>query len=206
MRATSTLLAAFALSLFLSLATASSVSAAASHSDPNTHQEIGDHIPLKGGPKKYEKLWGGHGHGAEEGIESHRDPNTHQEIGDHIPLKGGPKKYEKLWGGLGDGNNRGAVTTAKEDENWTTKHEAGRCAIRGHCGKQSFFGSELPCPDNGLAKEPEEDVREKLVGICGDAWKEGPVCCEDTQVRWSSRGAIVWEGWRRLCLWERKAN
>ena len=44
----------------------------------------------------------------------------------------------------------------------TTKHEKGRCAIRGQCGKQSFFGSELPCPDNGLAKTPDDAVRKKL--------------------------------------------
>jgi Niemann-Pick C1 N terminus len=64
----------------------------------------------------------------------------------------------------------------------TPKHEAGRCAIRGNCGKKSFFGKELPCLDNGLAKEPEDTLREKLVGLCGDQWKEGPVCCEEVQV------------------------
>ena len=67
--------------------------------------------------------------------------------------------------------------------NLTAKHEAGRCAIRGQCGKQSFFGSELPCPDNGLAKEPDEDTRKKLVDICGDSWSEGDVCCESAQVK-----------------------
>jgi Niemann-Pick C1 protein len=65
----------------------------------------------------------------------------------------------------------------------TKIHEKGRCAIRGHCGKKSFFGGELPCPDNGLAREPDDDVREKLVGLCGSKWKEGWVCCEDEQVR-----------------------
>ena len=66
--------------------------------------------------------------------------------------------------------------------NLTEKHEAGRCAIRGQCGKQSFFGKELPCPDNGLAREPDEDTRKKLVDICGDAWSEGDVCCDGAQV------------------------
>jgi hypothetical protein len=70
----------------------------------------------------------------------------------------------------------------------TKIHEKGRCAIRGHCGKQSFFGGELPCLDNGLAKEPEKSVREKLVGICGKGWEEGPVCCEDEQVSFEGRG------------------
>ncbi len=64
----------------------------------------------------------------------------------------------------------------------TEKHEAGRCAIRGHCGKQGFFGSDLPCPDNGLAEEPSEEARKKLVGICGDKWDDGKVCCKEEQV------------------------
>jgi Niemann-Pick C1 protein len=63
----------------------------------------------------------------------------------------------------------------------TKIHEEGRCAIRGHCGKQSFFGGELPCPDNGLAEQPEATVREKLVNLCGDKWKDGPVCCKEEQ-------------------------
>ncbi|KAL1962370.1 hypothetical protein VTN77DRAFT_9783 [Rasamsonia byssochlamydoides] len=64
----------------------------------------------------------------------------------------------------------------------TKLHEKGRCAIRGHCGKKSFFGGDLPCPDNGLAREPDAAVREKLVGLCGDKWAQGPVCCEEEQV------------------------
>jgi Niemann-Pick C1 protein len=65
----------------------------------------------------------------------------------------------------------------------TKIHEKGRCAIRGHCGKQSFFGGELPCPDNERAHEPKDEVRQKLVGLCGSKWEEGPVCCLDEQVR-----------------------
>jgi Niemann-Pick C1 protein len=64
----------------------------------------------------------------------------------------------------------------------TSKHEKGRCAIRGQCGKQGFFGSELPCPDNGLAKTPEDDVRKKLVDICGAQWSDKDVCCELEQL------------------------
>lgn len=30
--------------------------------------------------------------------------------------------------------------------------EPGRCSIYGECGKKSAFGSQLPCPDNGLAR------------------------------------------------------
>lgn len=71
--------------------------------------------------------------------------------------------------------------------NWTVKHEEGRCAMRGQCGKKSFFGGELPCPDNGLAEEPDEDTRTKLVAICGDDWNEGDVCCDEAQVRSDAR-------------------
>ncbi|RDW85641.1 multidrug efflux transporter AcrB transmembrane-containing protein [Coleophoma crateriformis] len=67
-------------------------------------------------------------------------------------------------------------------ELFTPKHEAGRCSIRGQCGKKSFFGKELPCPDNGLAKQPEDAVREKLVKLCGPKWTSGPVCCEEEQL------------------------
>lgn len=66
---------------------------------------------------------------------------------------------------------------------YTEVHEEGRCAIRGHCGKKSFFGGELPCPDNGHAEEPEDSTRDKLVKLCGPKWAEGPVCCRDEQVR-----------------------
>lgn len=64
----------------------------------------------------------------------------------------------------------------------TPKHEAGRCAIRGECGKQGFFGSELPCPDNGPAETPSKAVRDKLVKLCGPKWQDSDVCCEEAQV------------------------
>ncbi|KAF1850178.1 multidrug efflux transporter AcrB transmembrane domain-containing protein [Cucurbitaria berberidis CBS 394.84] len=64
----------------------------------------------------------------------------------------------------------------------TSKHEKGRCAIRGHCGKQGFFGSDLPCPDNGLAKTPDDDIRKKLVDICGDQWSDTDICCVEEQL------------------------
>ncbi|KAJ9619902.1 niemann-Pick type C- protein 1 [Taxawa tesnikishii (nom. ined.)] len=74
-----------------------------------------------------------------------------------------------------------AFTNAAEASK-AQKHEAGRCAIRGHCGKQGFFGSDLPCPDNGLAEEPDAALRKQLVGICGDKWSEGPICCRQEQL------------------------
>ena len=73
-----------------------------------------------------------------------------------------------------------AVVTA---ESWTYKHEKNRCAIRGQCGKEGFFGDELPCPDNGLAQTPAPETRQKLVELCGGKWGEGDVCCDDGQVR-----------------------
>jgi Niemann-Pick C1 protein len=72
----------------------------------------------------------------------------------------------------------------------TKIHEKGRCAIRGHCGKKSFFGGDLPCPDNGVAEEPETAVRNKLVGLCGSKWKDGLVCCKDEQVS----SIQMWQG------------
>jgi Niemann-Pick C1 protein len=65
---------------------------------------------------------------------------------------------------------------------YTPKHEPGRCAFRGHCGKQSFFGKELPCVDNNLAQDPEAELRKELVDLCGSKWSEGPVCCTLDQV------------------------
>ena len=74
------------------------------------------------------------------------------------------------------------LTALGNEGNWTTKHEAGRCAIRGQCGKKSFFGSELPCPDNGKAQDPDGETRKKLVAICGDTWDDGAICCDSAQV------------------------
>ncbi|KAF4976311.1 hypothetical protein FZEAL_6996 [Fusarium zealandicum] len=68
-------------------------------------------------------------------------------------------------------------------EPYTSKHEAGRCAFRGQCGKQSFFGKELPCVDNGVAQDPEEEFRNELVDLCGEKWRTGPVCCTLEQVQ-----------------------
>ncbi|KAM0133534.1 hypothetical protein ACHAO1_006191 [Botrytis cinerea] len=77
----------------------------------------------------------------------------------------------------------GLLTAAfAASEGFTPKHEAGRCSIRGSCGKDSWFGPELPCPDNELAKEPDQEARQKLVELCGPKWSTGPVCCEGSQI------------------------
>jgi Niemann-Pick C1 protein len=74
------------------------------------------------------------------------------------------------------------VATLVSGETYTSKHEAGRCAIRGSCGKPNFFSPELPCADNGLAEEPEDDVRKQLMDLCGPKWSTGPICCGGDQV------------------------
>ncbi|KAG9245386.1 patched sphingolipid transporter-like protein [Calycina marina] len=64
----------------------------------------------------------------------------------------------------------------------TSIHEPGRCAIRGSCGKSGWLDPESPCVDNGLADEPEDDVRAQLVELCGAKWSSGPVCCGGAQI------------------------
>lgn len=85
----------------------------------------------------------------------------------------------QLWKLLGAGL---LLASATSGEILTPKHEAGRCAVRGHCGKKSWFGKELPCVDNGLAEEPDEKLRQQLVDLCGEKWGTGPVCCDAGQV------------------------
>lgn len=38
--------------------------------------------------------------------------------------------------------------------------------------------------DNGLAKDPDEELRKELIDLCGAKWATGPVCCELEQVRY----------------------
>ncbi|KAI9759570.1 MAG: hypothetical protein M4579_002236 [Chaenotheca gracillima] len=78
--------------------------------------------------------------------------------------------------------SQSAAAGLTERSNLTDIHESGRCALRGQCGAKSFFGAELPCPDNELATDPTSEVRKRLVSICGDKWEDGPVCCEDEQL------------------------
>jgi Niemann-Pick C1 protein len=39
------------------------------------------------------------------------------------------------------------------DATFDDRLKAGKCAMRGSCGKTSMFGAELPCPDSGKADE-----------------------------------------------------
>lgn len=92
------------------------------------------------------------------------------------------------------------ATALASDGKWTFKHEEGRCAIRGECGKKSFFGGQLPCPDNELAQEPTEDTRTKLIAICGNKWKDGPICCDDHQASWITYSTSKAISSLNLCL------
>ena len=64
----------------------------------------------------------------------------------------------------------------------TYKHEAGRCALRGQCGSQSLFGSQLPCPDNDLAEDPSPELIKSLTAVCGEEWADSKVCCKQEQL------------------------
>ncbi|OCK78508.1 patched sphingolipid transporter-like protein [Lepidopterella palustris CBS 459.81] len=75
-----------------------------------------------------------------------------------------------------------APIPASADADWTNKHERGRCAIRGHCGSDSFFGPQLPCPDNGLAQKADEDLKKKAVEVCGPQWSDSDLCCTTEQL------------------------
>ncbi|KAF5510660.1 NPC intracellular cholesterol transporter 1-related protein 1 [Colletotrichum siamense] len=88
-----------------------------------------------------------------------------------------------LWKLLGAGGLLIAGLNGAAAEPYTPKHEAGRCAIRGHCGSKSFFGKQLPCVDNGPAEDPDEKLRQQIVDLCGEKWKSGPVCCDADQVK-----------------------
>ncbi|KAI1662116.1 multidrug efflux transporter AcrB transmembrane domain-containing protein [Daldinia decipiens] len=75
------------------------------------------------------------------------------------------------------------VSTAAAGELYTPKHEAGRCAIRGHCGKKSFFGKQVPCVDNELATTPDPEFSKEIESLCGPKWKDSKVCCNADQLQ-----------------------
>lgn len=75
------------------------------------------------------------------------------------------------------------VSGVAADEAYTPKHEAGRCAMRGHCGKKSWFGKQLPCVDNELATTPDPEFAKNIEAVCGAKWKDSKVCCSPEQVR-----------------------
>ncbi|KAI5778092.1 sterol-sensing domain of SREBP cleavage-activation-domain-containing protein [Geopyxis carbonaria] len=75
----------------------------------------------------------------------------------------------------------GSDVSASRDGPITKVHKAGYCSMRGQ-EKKSFFGGYMPTPDNGAAEDVTPKVRAQLVELCGDKWKEGPVCCNGDQI------------------------
>ncbi|KAH9907430.1 patched sphingolipid transporter [Xylariomycetidae sp. FL2044] len=72
---------------------------------------------------------------------------------------------------------------ATADELYTPKHEAGRCAMRGHCGTTGgFFGKPLPCVDNDEASVPDVQLAKDIEELCGPKWKDSKVCCNSDQL------------------------
>lgn len=71
---------------------------------------------------------------------------------------------------------------ASGDSIVTPTHAPGVCAIYSSCGKQSFFGPELPCPANVPAVDPNAETRKALIDVCGEEWSEGPICCDLGQI------------------------
>ena len=87
------------------------------------------------------------------------------------------------------------------------QRKPGKCNMKGQCGKKSIFSPELPCavnevpaedvsvdrtpgllecnPDEPISRsltQPSEDMRKRLVEVCGEEFASGPVCCEAEQV------------------------
>ncbi|KAF0464950.1 multidrug efflux transporter AcrB transmembrane domain-containing protein [Gigaspora margarita] len=61
-------------------------------------------------------------------------------------------------------------------------HQDGYCVMRGQCGSKQPFGKQLNCPYNGPAEEPDEDLRSKLVEICGSQFENSLTCCDAAQL------------------------
>ncbi|CAG8482510.1 2350_t:CDS:2 [Acaulospora colombiana] len=54
--------------------------------------------------------------------------------------------------------------------------------MRGQCGSKSIFGKQLNCPYNEPAVEPDEDLRSKLVEVCGTKFENSKICCDASQL------------------------
>lgn len=61
----------------------------------------------------------------------------------------------------------------------TPIHAPGYCAMYGVGGKTSFFGPDLPKPDNAPARKVSSEDYNTLIDICGDSWRSTDyVCCD----------------------------
>lgn len=61
-------------------------------------------------------------------------------------------------------------------------HQPGYCAMYDNCGKKSFFGTELPCPNNTRAIVPDQESVDLLSSICGADFDTSLVCCSQSQI------------------------
>ncbi|GMG56246.1 unnamed protein product [Ambrosiozyma monospora] len=67
--------------------------------------------------------------------------------------------------------------------NFTTIHDEGYCAIYSKGGKKSFFGSDLPAPQNIPSQLFSLEEKSLLLEICGDSWSEVDYgCCDMSQL------------------------
>lgn len=67
--------------------------------------------------------------------------------------------------------------------NLTPIHSQGYCAMYGVGGKTSFFGPDLPKPDNVPAQKLSPEDYNKLIDICGDSWRDFDyACCDSDQL------------------------
>ncbi|ODV84092.1 hypothetical protein CANARDRAFT_202013 [[Candida] arabinofermentans NRRL YB-2248] len=65
----------------------------------------------------------------------------------------------------------------------TPIHEPGYCAMYGVGGRKSFFGADLPQPNNIKAPVPTEEEHKLLLSICGESWEGiSTQCCNLAQL------------------------
>lgn len=70
-----------------------------------------------------------------------------------------------------------------EPNNITVVHNEGYCAMYGTGGKISFFGPEIPKPNNIKAQKLSTDEKNLLVDICGNGWLDiDYACCNSNQL------------------------
>lgn len=65
----------------------------------------------------------------------------------------------------------------------TPVHSEGYCAMYGVGGKMSFFGADIPSPNNIPAQKLNPTDYNTLLDICGDSWRDVDyACCDSAQL------------------------
>lgn len=65
----------------------------------------------------------------------------------------------------------------------TPHHEQNYCAMYGVGGKSSFFGPDLPKPNNIIAQKLSPQEYDDLITTCGDSWRNSDyACCDSNQL------------------------